>query len=571
MLNRIGPSSVFPVMRGRHVTGFSTIRGRHAAGAPLRRVGRTPVSLLAGGLVWVALLAPDRPDQLSAASLLRVPVEALVVVLLLVLLSGGGARVTSVLAGVALGLVSNLAILDAGFLQALDRPVHLATDWPLIGSAVDYVTATWGRSAAWAAQAAAVVTALGVVTVMILCMLRMGHLARRHRTVALRLVAVLTVVWTASAAVGIRLDGRPVAARGAVAALRDHAAQARRDLADQRTFATQLAPRTSPTLLSGAPLSGLRGHDVVLTFVESYGRSAIEDPGIAPAINEILDTGTRDLAAAGFSARSAFLTSPTVGGGSWIAHSTFLSGTWVDNQVRYNQLLASTHPTLVSDFRDAGWRTVATMPGTAKDWPEGSFYGYDRIYNAPSLDYHGPRFGWSPMPDEFTLEAIQARELGRARSTPLMLEIELTSSHIPWTPQPRQVGWDAVGDGSVFAPMAVGGLDQRQVLADKNLMRREYGRSVQYTLSTLISFLRTFGTDHTVLIFLGDHQPSPGVTGADASRDVPITIVTRDHAILDRIAGWRWREGLRPPPDAPVWTMDSFRNSLVTTFSARTP
>ncbi|EEP70131.1 CDP-alcohol phosphatidyltransferase [Micromonospora sp. ATCC 39149] len=72
-----------------------------------------------------------------------------------------------------------------------------------------------------------------------------------------------------------------------------------------------------------------------------------------------------------------------------------------------------------------------------------------------------------------------------------------------------------------------------------------------------------------MLVFLGDHQPSPVVTGENASRDVPITIVARDPRVLDRIDGWQWQDGLRPSPDAPVWRMDAFRDRFLTAFGSR--
>jgi hypothetical protein len=78
--------------------------------------------------------------------------------------------------------------------------------------------------------------------------------------------------------------------------------------------------------------------------------------------------------------------------------------------------------------------------------------------------------------------------------------------------------------------------------------------------------VQTYGDDRLVLIFLGDHQPAPIVTGAGASRDVPITIVTRDRAVLDRISGWGWQDGLKPGPQAPVWPMDAFRDRFLTAF-----
>ena len=76
------------------------------------------------------------------------------------------------------------------------------------------------------------------------------------------------------------------------------------------------------------------------------------------------------LAAAGFSTRSGFLTSPTVGGGSWLAYASLLSGTWVDNQRRYEALGASDRLRLTGAFQRAGWHTVALMPGVTELWPE---------------------------------------------------------------------------------------------------------------------------------------------------------------------------------------------------------
>ena len=72
-----------------------------------------------------------------------------------------------------------------------------------------------------------------------------------------------------------------------------------------------------------------------------------------------------------------------------------------------------------------------------------------------------------------------------------------------------------------------------------------------------------------MFVLLGDHQPAPVITGAAASRDVPITIVTRDQAVLDRISGWGWQDGLRPSPQAPVWPMDSFRDRFLTAYGSQ--
>jgi hypothetical protein len=68
------------------------------------------------------------------------------------------------------------------------------------------------------------------------------------------------------------------------------------------------------------------------------------------------------------------------------------------------------------------------------------------------------------------------------------------------------------------------------------------------------------------VVFLGDHQAAPIITGQHASHDVPITIVAKDPAVLKRVAGWGWTNGLKPSAQAPVWPMDAFRNRFLTAF-----
>jgi hypothetical protein len=69
-----------------------------------------------------------------------------------------------------------------------------------------------------------------------------------------------------------------------------------------------------------------------------------------------------------------------------------------------------------------------------------------------------------------------------------------------------------------------------------------------------------------VLVVLGDHQPAKVITGENPSHDVPISIIAHDPAVLDRISGWGWDDGLRPSPGAPVWRMDAFRDHFFRAF-----
>src|SRR6185369_11611533 len=149
---------------------------------------------------------------------------------------------------------------------------------------------------------------------------------------------------------------------------------------------------------SGDLLTGLRGKDVLLVFVESYGRVAVQGSSFSPGVDRVLDDGTRRLRAHGFAARSAFLTSPTFGAVSWLAHSTLQSGLWVDSQQRYDAVVTSGRQTLSDAFGKAGWRTVGDVPSITHDWPEGrTFYHYDKLYDSRNVGYAGPKFSYAQM------------------------------------------------------------------------------------------------------------------------------------------------------------------------------
>jgi hypothetical protein len=361
----------------------------------------------------------------------------------------------------------------------------------------------------------------------------------------------------------------PVASDRSAGALKEQAHRVVNTLRDEAAFAREARADAFGATPPGRLLPDLRGKDVIFTFVESYGRSAIEDPVMAPGVGRTLQRSTAALEKAGFRARSGWLTSATYGGSSWLGHSTAMSGLWIDNQQRYRTVTAGDHLTLTKAFRRTGaWDTVGVMPGVQKGWPEAKWYGLDKVYDAFDLGYRGPKFSWSTMPDQYALEAFERRVHGAKRDRPLMSLVILTSSHQPWAPVPRMVGWDELGDGSVFHAVHDAGRTPGEVVADAALSRQEYGRSIQYSLTSLTQWLERYGTDDTVLVFLGDHQPVSRVSGDHASRDVPVSIVARDPRVLDRIADWNWTDGLEPAGDAPVWRMSSFRDRFLTAFGS---
>ena len=358
----------------------------------------------------------------------------------------------------------------------------------------------------------------------------------------------------------LRVAGAPVASSSAAALAVDEVQAVQAGLADRAALARELAHDPFRATPGRRLLTGLRGKDVLLVFVESYGRVAVQDSSFSPGIDAVLDRGTAQLRAAGFASRSAFLTSPTFGGLSWLAHSTLQAGIRVDGQRRYDQLVEHDRLTLTRAFKRAGWRTAGVMPANRRAWPEGErFYHYDRIYDRRNLGYRGPGFGLPPMPDQYTLAAVHRLELAPRDRPPLFAEVDLISSHAPWTRIPRLIPWDDVGDGSIF---------HRLPAEEPGDVRTGYAHSIQYALRSLFSFVERYGDDDLVLVVLGDHQPATVVSGQDAGHDVPISIVARDPAVMAQAGGWGWEDGMSPGPGAPVWPMASFRDRFLGTFDS---
>ncbi len=304
-------------------------------------------------------------------------------------------------------------------------------------------------------------------------------------------------------------------------------------------------------------------------FVEAYGQQAVEGRSFSPEVDAALAEGNKRLASAGFSSRSGFLDSATYGGISWLAHSSLQAGLWVDNQDRYNQLISAKRFTLAEAFKEAGWRTVADDPSNDRPWPQGkAFYHYDKIYNRYQVGYHGPTFTYASMPDQYIFSALQPPRARRSLTRkPLFAEVDTVSSHMPWNRIPETIGWNQVGNGSIYNTASDDPRDGG-VLEHPPRVQAAYGKSIVYSLNTLTSFVQHYGNKNLVMIVLGDHQPLPIVSGHNSNHDVPISIIAHDPKVLKQIGSWGWNAGLQPKANAPVWPMSAFRNKFLTAFDS---
>ncbi|MGW2565920.1 sulfatase [Streptomyces sp. NPDC001537] len=544
--------------------GWFGWRRRYPRTAIAVRVGTT---VLAAVLVLVVLLVPNRLDWITVQSFFRLPVEAIFLAAVLLVLPSKGRRITAVVLGAFVGLSGVLKCLDMGFRQTLARPFDLVFDWVLLSDGADWVKDSFGRSGEVLAVVGVIVLVIAVLTLSALAMVRLADVLSRHRPVAVRSTLVLGVVWILCFTLGVQFGGVTLATNGYAQYLANRVQYVRDGLGDADVFKKQMAVDAYAKTPAGQLLTGLRGKDVMFTFIESYGRVAIDDPTMGPEVDATLKAGDARLKAAGFAARSGWLRSPVTGAGSWLAHSTFLSGLWIKNQQRYRTLTTSDRATLTSYFQKTGaWRTVGIVPGVRKAWPEGKYFGLDHIYDSTHLGYQGPYFSWTPVPDQFSLEAFQKLEHGKKNRDPIMAEIILASSHNPWSPIAHMIDWKDLGDGKVFYKIKKEGTNPTEVWKSAQRVRTEYRKAIQYSLDSLTEWMQRYGDDKTVLVFLGDHQPVPTVTGGTANRDVPVTIVARDPKVLDRVSDWGWTDGIKPADNAPEWTMNKFRDRFMTAY-----
>lgn len=540
---------------------------RHRYPRTSRAVG-VGTSVLAGALLLVALVVPDRLDRMTFQSFLRLPVELIVLAVVLLALPSRARRVTAVVLGAFVGLSTVLKCLDMGFYETLARPFDLVFDWVLLSDAADWMKDSFGRSGEVLSIVGVIVLLIAVLAGSALAMVRLADVMARHRPTAVRTTLVLGVAWIMCFTLSVQVGGVTLATKGYSQFLSNRVKYVREGLGDADVFKKQLTvdafAKTPPNQL----LTGLRGKDVLFTFIESYGRVALDDPTMAPEMDKTLTAGDARLKAAGFSSRSAWLRSPVTGAGSWLAHSTFLSGLWIKNQQRYRTVTTSTRATLTSYFQKTGaWRTVGIVPGVRKAWPEGKYFGLDNIYDSTHLGYNGPYFSWTPVPDQFSLESFEKLEYGKKNRDPIMAEIILASSHNPWSPIAHTIPWNQLGDGTIFNQIKKEGTNPTEVWKSAKRVRTEYRKAIQYSVDSLTQWVQRYGNKNTVLVFLGDHQPVPTVTGGTTDRDVPITIVAHDPKVLDKISSWGWTNGLKPADSAPVLGMDKFRDRFMTAYA----
>jgi hypothetical protein len=322
------------------------------------------------------------------------------------------------------------------------------------------------------------------------------------------------------------------------------------------TYARQirLATLAASTALGPSPamdsdFSRVKDADVFLIFVESYGavsydRRDISDRLVPSRLQ--LDAAIRETHR---DVVSAYVESPTFGGSSWLAHLSLMSGIDVRDPETNAKLMTERRDTLVRAFNRGGFRTVALMPGMRLRWPEGAFYGFDEIYGADRLAYRGPEFGWFAIPDQFSLDRLDALEVTRPSRPPLFVVFPTISTHFPFSPTPPyQPDWRRISTAHPYDGPEIVRAYARQ--PDWLNFAPGYVDAIAYDFASIAGYLRLRPDRDFVMILIGDHQPAAAVSGAGASWNVPVHIIASRAPVLERFVARGFRRGLTPAQPA---------------------
>jgi hypothetical protein len=292
-------------------------------------------------------------------------------------------------------------------------------------------------------------------------------------------------------------------------------------------------------------LARVKGADVFLCFIESYGAVSFDRPEFVQRLASSRAQLDADIHGTGRDVVSAYVESPTFGGNSWLAHISLLTGIDVRDEDTNVLLMAQKRETLATAFARRGYRTVAIMPGLQSSWPEGVFYGFGDIYSAERLDYRGPAIGWWTIPDQFAIARMDATEVAPRPRPPLFAFFPTTGTHTPFRPTaPYQADWARMLTDHPYDDEDVDRVWAQQ--PDWLNLGPSYVQALSTTYASLGGYLRLRADRDFVMILIGDHQPPAAVSGEHARWDVPVHVIASRTRVLEPLLAHGFRSGLTP-------------------------
>ena len=298
-----------------------------------------------------------------------------------------------------------------------------------------------------------------------------------------------------------------------------------------------------------------RSPHVYFILLESYGKVILKRPElrkkILPALRSLEDTLKKN----GWHGASAFSTAPVTGGGSWLSHSTILSGVKIANEPLYDQFIRNDYPTMVTFFKEQGYRTFLlhpadrARPGLSLKNP----YNFDEMVTFRDLNYQGKSYGWGIIPDQYSLNFTNEQYLQQS-DDPVFLYFTTLATHVIWSDNAipplvedwrmlnkpsetdRKVSEDHPGEGFLFRVKRV----FSQPYKPGNFIKL-----LKYDLDILRDFILNEIPENSIVVIVGDHQP-PLLTERGDGTETILSILSTRHQLTDFYAEIGFKPGLIP-------------------------
>jgi hypothetical protein len=320
---------------------------------------------------------------------------------------------------------------------------------------------------------------------------------------------------------------------------------------------------------SSGNLSKLGGANVLLVIVESYGATLLTNPFYTERMDKLYVTLEKSFADDGYKVASTFLDSPTNGGFSWLAHATLLTGVRVMNQADYKFVTNAEPKGLVHFFKEAGYYTITAEPGTTRKVTGPDLFKFDTRISAARFGYRGPRYAWATMPDQLVLDTVHRRAITQHKD-PLFIKYALVSSHGPWALQPPVIDdWSKIGNGEIYNH--VDNVSFPTSWTNLKAAQGPYISSIEYTLEVIRRYLHEFIKDGSLVIILGDHQPTGKITNRSKDTRVPVHILSRNPEFVSKFIARGYIPGVRPDLNRPAKGMETFPGDFLEDFSDPKP
>jgi hypothetical protein len=284
-------------------------------------------------VLWLVLIQPNHPAAMTWGALAMVPLELPPLLAGLMLLGNGRAgQIVRVALVVVLAFIALLKLADLGTFIAFSRGFNLLVDTHLLPAGWVLLQGSVGQPLAWVIALGAGLAICAFVWALWWAMWVWADM-RLPRSVAAGAALVLLVgsvvavaeigqarrAWSLPPAFAQSLPGAAFTARVGL----ERAALFRETRADIAAF--RAAAAADPMRDQGPFFGALQGRDLVLIYVESYGRSSFQNPLYIETHTGTLQQIEQDLSARGLAMRSGWATAPMVGGQSWLAHGSVAS------------------------------------------------------------------------------------------------------------------------------------------------------------------------------------------------------------------------------------------------------